>query len=230
MHDEQRVDASLRARAILRKVTQAFQPVPRPRDGLKARITLHSRPPQRAADGLGKSLSIAALGFRHCARFPRSRVRFLRSAMLQNNTFSEDVDFGEAVFQDGLNFQMTLFVERAVFEGAQFTGEVILSEVHAKHLKKFNASAACPDGAVLESAELWENNRIEGFSLRGAKSAGTFRCDSANARACYSLLHSFSKPSFGTRAMNFPVCSPSRADSVTFRNSYQNENLSARVS
>ena len=144
--------------------------------------------------------------------------------------FSEDVDFGEAVFQDGLNFQMTLFVERAVFEGAQFTGEVILSEVHAKHLKKFNASAACLDGAVLESAELWENNRIEGFSLRGAKSAGTFRCDSANARACYSLLHSFSKPSFGTRAMNLPVCSPSRADSVTFRNSYQNENLSARVS
>ena len=94
--------------------------------------------------------------------------RFLRTAMLQNNTFGEDVDFGEAVFRDGVNFQMTLFVERAVFEGAQFTGEVILSEVHAKHLKKFSASAACLDGAVLESAELWENDRIEGFSLRGA--------------------------------------------------------------
>ena len=45
---------------------------------------------------------------------------------------------------------------------------MVLSDVHAKHLKKFSAKGACLDGAVLESAELWENNRIEGFSLRGA--------------------------------------------------------------
>lgn len=94
--------------------------------------------------------------------------RFQRPVVLQSNTFNEDVDFGLAVFQDGVDFQKTLFHERAVFEGTQFTGEVVLSEVHAKHLKKFSASGACLDGAVLESAELWDKNRIEGFSLRGA--------------------------------------------------------------
>ena len=94
--------------------------------------------------------------------------RFQRPVLLQSNTFNEDVDFGQAVFQDGVDFQKTLFHGRAVFEGTQFTGEVILSDVHAMHLKKFSARGACLDGAVLESAELWENNRIEGFSFRGA--------------------------------------------------------------
>ena len=94
--------------------------------------------------------------------------RFQRPMVLQSNTFNEDVDFGHAVFREGVDFQKTPFHERAGFEETQLTGEVVLSDVHAKHLKIFNATGARLDGIVLESAELSDNNRIEGFSLRGA--------------------------------------------------------------
>ena len=94
--------------------------------------------------------------------------KFDRSVVFQSNEFIHDADFRQAVFRHGVNFYQTLFRGRVDFEGTRFHGEVLFTETHIKFLKKLSCRHANMDGAVLHTAQIWENERLSYYSFRGA--------------------------------------------------------------
>jgi uncharacterized protein YjbI with pentapeptide repeats len=94
--------------------------------------------------------------------------KFDKPVVLQSNEFIKDADFRQATFYGGVDFTQTLFRRRVDFEGTRFHGEVIFSESHIGYLKKLNCRHANMDGAVLHTAQIWENERLSYYSFRGA--------------------------------------------------------------
>src|SRR5581483_327296 len=73
-----------------------------------------------------------------------------------------------ATFFGGVNFERTLFNRRSHFEGTRFHGEVLLTQTHIAVLKKFVSSHVNMDGAVLHTADFWDNERLSHYSFRDA--------------------------------------------------------------
>jgi len=94
--------------------------------------------------------------------------KFDTPVVFQSDEFIADADFRMATFFDGVNFYQTLFRRRVDFEGARFHGEVQFTESHLALLKKLNCPRANMDGAVLHTAQIWENERLIRYSFRGA--------------------------------------------------------------
>lgn len=94
--------------------------------------------------------------------------KFDKTLVFQSNEFVKDGDFRQTVFFGGVDFWQTLFRRRADFEGARFHGEVKFAETHIAFLKKLNCRHANMDGAVLHTAQIWENERLSYYSFRGA--------------------------------------------------------------
>jgi uncharacterized protein YjbI with pentapeptide repeats len=94
--------------------------------------------------------------------------KFDKPVVFQSNEFVRDADFRQAVFFGGVDFYQTLFRRRADFEGARFHGEVKFTETHIEFLKKLNCPRANMEGAVLHTAQIWENERLSYYSFRGA--------------------------------------------------------------
>ena len=94
--------------------------------------------------------------------------KFDKPLVFQSNEFLKDADFRQAVFFGGVDFWQTLFRRRVDFEGARFHGEVKFAETHISFLKKLNCRHANMDGAVLHTAQIWENERLSYYSFRDA--------------------------------------------------------------
>jgi len=94
--------------------------------------------------------------------------KFDKPLVFQSNEFVKDADFRQVVFFGGVDFWQTLFRRRADFEGARFHGEVQFAETHIAFLKKLNCRHANMEGAVLHTAQIWENERLSYYSFRGA--------------------------------------------------------------
>jgi uncharacterized protein YjbI with pentapeptide repeats len=94
--------------------------------------------------------------------------KFSKPVVFQSNEFVRDSDFRQAVFFGGVDFYQTLFRRRVDFEGARFHGEVQFTETHIAFLKKLSCRHANMDGAVLHTAQIWENERLSYYSFRGA--------------------------------------------------------------
>jgi uncharacterized protein YjbI with pentapeptide repeats len=94
--------------------------------------------------------------------------KFDRPVVFQSNEFIRDADFRQATFFHGVNFYQTLFRGRVDFECTRFHGEVLFTETHIKFLKKLSCRHANMDGAVLHTAQIWENERLSYYSFRGA--------------------------------------------------------------
>ncbi len=94
--------------------------------------------------------------------------KFDRPVIFQSNEFARDADFRQATFFHGVDFFQTLFRGRVNFEGTRFHGEVLFTETHIKFLKKLSCRHANMDGAVLHTAQMWENERLSYYSFRGA--------------------------------------------------------------
>lgn len=88
--------------------------------------------------------------------------------LFQGNTFGQDVDFRQAVFYGGVDFDKTLFRARVNFEGTRFHDEVILTNTHIELLKKLRCPQANMEGAVLHTAQIWENEELRCYSFRNA--------------------------------------------------------------
>lgn len=95
-------------------------------------------------------------------------ARFDTPVIFHLNSFKQDADFRQAVFFDGVDFGRTTFEKRVNFEGTRFHGEVVLTETHVGVLKKLNCQHANMDGAVLHTAQIWENQRLSYYSFQGA--------------------------------------------------------------
>ncbi len=104
--------------------------------------------------------------FRDFASWQASK--FDKPLVFQSNEFERDGDFRQAVFFGGVDFYQTMFRGRVDFEGARFHGEVQFSETHIGFLKKLNCRHANMAGAVLHTAQIWENERLSYYSFRGA--------------------------------------------------------------
>lgn len=94
--------------------------------------------------------------------------KFKTPAVFQSNEFFRDADFRQAVFRGGVNYYQTLFRGRTDFEGTRFHGEVLFTETHIAFLKKLSCRHANMDGAVLHTAQIWENEWLSHYSFRGA--------------------------------------------------------------
>lgn len=94
--------------------------------------------------------------------------KFDNPVIFQSNEFIRDADFRQATFFHGVDFFQTLFRGRVDFEGTRFHGEVLFTETHIKFLKKLSCRHANMDGAVLHTAQIWENERLSYYSFRGA--------------------------------------------------------------
>lgn len=94
--------------------------------------------------------------------------KFDKPVIFQSNEFVRDADFRQATFFHGVDFLQTLFRGRVDFEGTRFHGEVLFTETHIKFLKKLSCRHANMDGAVLHTAQIWENERLSYYSFRGA--------------------------------------------------------------
>jgi uncharacterized protein YjbI with pentapeptide repeats len=94
--------------------------------------------------------------------------KFDTPVVFQSNEFVADADFRQATFFNGVDFFQTLFRRRADFEGTRFHGEVQFFETHIAFLKKLNCPRANMNGAVLHTAQIWENERLIRYSFRNA--------------------------------------------------------------
>lgn len=94
--------------------------------------------------------------------------KFDNPVVFQSNELFKDADFRRATFYGGVDFTQTLFRRRVDFEGTRFHGEVMFSESHIGFLKKLSCGRANMDGAVLHTAQIWENERLSYYSFRGA--------------------------------------------------------------
>ncbi len=95
-------------------------------------------------------------------------AKFDKPLTFQVNTFDHDADFRRATFFGGVNFERTLFNRRSHFEGTRFHGEVLLTQTHIAVLKQFVSSHVNMDGAVLHTADFWDNERLSHYSFRDA--------------------------------------------------------------
>ncbi|MDQ6626014.1 MAG: toll/interleukin-1 receptor domain-containing protein, partial [Verrucomicrobiota bacterium] len=84
----------------------------------------------------------------------------------QSNEFVQDADFRSAIFYDGVDFWQTIFRRRANFDGARFHGEVRFIETHLEFLKKLRCERANTRGAVLHTAQMWENDLLSHYDFR----------------------------------------------------------------
>lgn len=94
--------------------------------------------------------------------------KFDQPIVFQSNEFYKDADFRQAVFFCGVDFYQTLFRRRTDFEGTRFHGEVLFTETHIEFLKKLSCRHANMDGAVLHTAQIWENDWLSHYSFRNA--------------------------------------------------------------
>lgn len=94
--------------------------------------------------------------------------KFDQPTVFQSNEFFRDADFRQATFFRGVNFYQTLFRRRTDFEGTRFHGEVLFTETHIEFLKKLSCRHANMDGAVLHTAQIWENDWLSHYSFRDA--------------------------------------------------------------
>ncbi|MGI8437357.1 MAG: toll/interleukin-1 receptor domain-containing protein [Chthoniobacterales bacterium] len=95
-------------------------------------------------------------------------TKFDRHLIFQSNEFLKDADFRQAVFYDGVDFWQTLFRNRVDFHGARLHGEVRFVETHLEFLKKLKCARADMRGAVLHTAQVWENDLLSHYDFRDA--------------------------------------------------------------
>ena len=95
-------------------------------------------------------------------------AKFDMPVIFQSNTFEQDADFRQAVFYNGVDFHQSKFKRRVNFEATRFHREVLLTETHIAFLKKLDCRHANMNGAVLHTAQIWENERLSYYSFRDA--------------------------------------------------------------
>jgi uncharacterized protein YjbI with pentapeptide repeats len=95
-------------------------------------------------------------------------ANFQTPAVFQFDTFEHDADFRHAVFHRGVDLHKTAFKKRTLFQGARFHDEVVLTETQFGLLKNFRCSRANMNGAVLHTAQIWENQDLRQYSFRDA--------------------------------------------------------------
>ncbi|MFZ2648568.1 MAG: toll/interleukin-1 receptor domain-containing protein [Burkholderiaceae bacterium] len=95
-------------------------------------------------------------------------AKFDRTLVFHANEFCKDADFRSAIFYDGVDFTGTLFGNRLDFHGTRFHGELCLSSSHIKFLKKLDSYRANMRGAVLHTAQIWENDTLANYDFRDA--------------------------------------------------------------
>ena len=93
---------------------------------------------------------------------------FCRMAVLQSNTCYGDADFKNCQFTGGVDFEKTIFVKKASFQGAKFQNTISFANSQIGILKGFNASGVNFSGAILESVNFEDAPRLVDFSFRDA--------------------------------------------------------------
>jgi uncharacterized protein YjbI with pentapeptide repeats len=93
---------------------------------------------------------------------------FNEETIFQSTIFHADAVFRDCTFSDLTNFASTEFAKRGEFKGATFSNEIILVSSKIGFLKNPPSSGIVLDGAILESAYLWNMERLTGVSFRHA--------------------------------------------------------------
>jgi len=116
--------------------------------------------------------SFAGKAVFHGCKFPRLAAfenrTFQDEAIFQTNTFFEDADFRNSRFNGPVDFTGTHFHKRFNFANAQFTNEIKLSDVNIALLKSLPGTGIVFDGAVLETANFWQIERLERYSFKNS--------------------------------------------------------------
>jgi uncharacterized protein YjbI with pentapeptide repeats len=95
-------------------------------------------------------------------------AEFSGTATITDSEFLGDALFGRSTFLGAANFVSSRFLKRVDFREAIFYDEISLDESHLHFLKNLGASGVSLQGAILESAMLWNVPVLMHYSFRDA--------------------------------------------------------------
>jgi len=97
-----------------------------------------------------------------------SGTKFLEMALFLSNKCHGDALFRSCTFLDTASFMHTKFIGRVDLKGATFSNEIIFKASDLAFLKNPPPSGVLLDNAILESAHIWNEQRLADYSFRHA--------------------------------------------------------------